>query len=88
MPKLSWMHCNVQLGSRCDSADTTMTYGAGFLEQTPKQSDQAPNYISKIKFEKIIGCNPDVNVIKLNSKSKINGCNRHRADGNGRGLVE
>ena len=81
MPKLSWLHCTVQLGSRCDCADTTMTYRAAFLEQTAKQSNQAPNYISKIKFRKLIRCNPDVNVIKLNSKNKINGCNHPRADG-------
>ena len=54
MPKLSWLHCTVQLGSRCDCAETTMTYGASFLEQTPKQSNQAPNYTSKTKFEKYL----------------------------------
>ena len=86
MPKLSWLLFTVQLGSRCDFTDTTVMYGAGFLEQTPKQSNQAPNYISKIKFKKIIRCNPDVNVIKLNSKNKINGCNHLRADGNSRHL--
>ena len=81
VPKLSWLHCTVQLGSGCDCADTTMTYGAGFLD---KHLNQAPNYISKIKIEKIIRCNPDVklNVIKLNSKNKINGCKHLRVDGN------
>ena len=80
--KLSWLQCTVQLGSRCDCADTTMTHRAGFLEQTPKQSNQAPNYISKIKFEKKNQSNPDVNVITLNSKNQLkNGCNHLRANG-------
>ena len=29
VPKLSWLHCTVQLGSRCDCTDTNMTYGVG-----------------------------------------------------------
>ena len=35
---------------------------------------------------KILRCNPDVNVIKLNAKKENNGCNHLRAGGKPRGV--